>query len=93
MPGYRAANCFATRSAAGRSSEVYQTTLPSFCAALISSGVIAAGGGACASTLADGANVPAATAADPFSTSRLEIFGSFMDASWVRPRTTGCSAS
>ena len=44
MPGYFASNALATRSATGRSIEVYQTTLPSFLAASISAGVIALGG-------------------------------------------------
>src|ERR1700694_3277732 len=47
-PEYLASNALATRSAAGRSSEVYQTTLPSFLAASIKAGVtlLAGGGGA-----------------------------------------------
>ena len=42
-PGYFASNERATRSASGRSTEVYQTALPSFFAASISAGVIALG--------------------------------------------------
>ena len=43
MPGYFASNVLAIRSAAARSIEVYQTTLPSFFAASISAGVTAVG--------------------------------------------------
>jgi hypothetical protein len=39
MPGYFASNALPTFSASGRSTEVYQTTLPSFFAASISAGV------------------------------------------------------
>ena len=45
-PGYLASMALATFSASGRSTEVYQTTLPSFLAAAISSGVMAVAGGA-----------------------------------------------
>ena len=46
-PGYLASKALATFSASGRSTEVYQVTLPSFFAASISSGVIfCASGGA-----------------------------------------------
>ena len=48
MPGNFASNVLAMRSAPARSIEVYQTTLPSFFAAAISSGVIASAGGAAA---------------------------------------------
>ncbi len=48
MPGYFASNDFAIFSASGRSIEVYQTTLPSCCAASISAGVTALAGGAAA---------------------------------------------
>src|SRR5664280_1350358 len=43
-PGYLASKALATFSASGRSTEVYQTTLPSFLAASISAGVIALAG-------------------------------------------------
>ncbi len=43
MPGYFASKDLAIRSAADRSIDVYQTTLPSFFAASISAGVIALG--------------------------------------------------
>src|SRR5260370_6646685 len=46
-PGYLASNALATFSASGRSTDVYQVTLPSFFAASINSGVIfCASGGA-----------------------------------------------
>ena len=45
-PGYFASNERATRSASGRSTEVYQTALPSFFAASISAGVTASAAGA-----------------------------------------------
>ena len=48
MPGYLASNALAMRSATGRSTDVYQTTLPSFLAASISSGVTLLGAGAAA---------------------------------------------
>ena len=44
-PGYFASNVLAMRSAAERSIEVYQTTLPSFLAASISAGEIVLAGG------------------------------------------------
>src|ERR1700709_38971 len=56
-----------------RSIEVYQTTLPSFFAASISCGVIASAGGASARTR-DANMVPSASAVEPFSTVRREIF-------------------
>ena len=48
MPGYFASNALPSRSATGRSTEVYQTTLPSFLAASISAGVIVVAAGAAA---------------------------------------------
>src|ERR1041385_3434613 len=44
-PEYFASKLRAIFSASGRSTEVYQTTLPSFCAAATRSGVTAGGGG------------------------------------------------
>src|SRR6266702_5398116 len=49
MPGYFASKALATRSASSSSTEVYQTILPSFLAASMSSGFSLAGAGACAS--------------------------------------------
>jgi hypothetical protein len=49
-PGYFVSNARATRSASGRSTDVYQTALPSFFAASIKAGVTASAGGAAAST-------------------------------------------
>src|SRR6266516_3738905 len=71
-PGYFASNARAIFSATGRSTEVYQASLPSFCAAAISSGVIAAAGGAAAITRVSA--TPSASAAEPISTSRRESF-------------------
>src|SRR5438132_5462440 len=45
MPGYFASNALPRRSATGRSTAVYQTTLPSFFAASINSGVTLVGAG------------------------------------------------
>ena len=59
MPGNFASNDLAIFSASGRSTEVYQTTLPSFFAASISAGVIALAGGAADSTAVENA-LPAA---------------------------------
>src|SRR5206468_7006728 len=73
MPEYFASKARATFSAAGRSSEVYQTTLPSFFAAAISSGVIELAGGAAAFTEAE--NEPIARAVPPLRRSRLENLG------------------
>src|SRR3979490_2856868 len=80
-PEYLASNARATRSAAGRSSEVYQTTLPSFLAASIKAGVIGLAGGAAALTegaMAEVGNAPAASAPEPLRTSRLENSGFFI---------------
>jgi hypothetical protein len=68
MPGYFASNALPTFSDSGRSTEVYQTTLPSFFAASISAGVTAAPAGACAMTRVENAAAPSAVA--PFSKSR-----------------------
>src|ERR1700722_20002748 len=73
MPEYFASNALATRSAAGRSSDVYQTALPSFLAASIRPGVMELAGGAAAIT--DDANDPNARAVEPLRTSRLENLG------------------
>ena len=64
MPGYAASNCLATFSALGRTSEVYQTTLPSFFAASTSfaSGAASAG--------------PATTSESSTATSRRIMGGS-----------------
>jgi hypothetical protein len=70
MPGYFASNDFATFSASGRSTDVYQMTLPSFFAASISAGVTAEGGGGAARTGA--AKTVAASAVEPLRTSRRE---------------------
>src|ERR1700742_817614 len=77
MPGYFASNDFPTFSASGRSTEVYQTTLPSFLAASISCGVISVGGGAAESTCVENA-LPAASALDPISRSRRESLKFFI---------------
>src|SRR5215204_1207364 len=72
MPGYLASNALAMRSETGRSIDVYQTTLPSFCAAASRSGVTAAAGGA-----ADTTRVPSALSASavaPCSTVRRDSF-------------------
>src|SRR6202163_1037910 len=80
-PEYLASNALATFSAAGRSREVYQTTLPSFLAASINAGVTVLAGGAAAMTEAasiEAANAPAASAVEPFRMSRLENSGFFI---------------
>src|SRR5215204_5633095 len=72
MPGYLASNALAMRSETGRSIDVYQTTLPSFCAAATRSGVTAVAGGA-----ADTTRVPSALSASapaPCSTVRRDSF-------------------
>src|SRR5450755_1661886 len=72
MPGYFASNLFAIFSATGKSTEVYQATLPSLRAASISAGVtgLASGGAA----FSGEANAPNASAADPFNRFRRENF-------------------
>src|SRR5215470_6215110 len=71
MPGYFASNDLAIFSASGKSTEVYQTTLPSFFAASISSGVTTVGSGATA-RIGDAKTLVAANAVDALTTSRLE---------------------
>src|SRR5205807_785829 len=71
MPGYFASKARATFSDTGRSSDVYQTTLPSFFAASISAGVTGLAGGAAESTVVENALLAARTVV-AFSTSRLE---------------------
>src|SRR5262249_61547968 len=67
-----ASNDLAIFSASGRSTEVYQTTLPSFFAASISCGVIALAAGAADMTVVENV-APTASAPEPTSTSRREI--------------------
>src|SRR5512135_1425518 len=71
MPGNFCSNARATFSASGKSTDVYQTTMPSFCAAAMRSGVIAVGGGAAARTGVANRVPAAALAAVACSTSRL----------------------
>src|SRR6266496_2758271 len=71
-PGYLASKPAAIRSAAARSIEVYQATLPSFRAAETSSGVMALAGGAAESTRV--AVALRARAVEAFSTARRVIF-------------------
>src|ERR1700731_1786706 len=75
-PEYFASNALATRSAAGRSSDVYQTILPSFLAASIKAGVTALAGGGAPRT--EVATAPATSAVEPSKTSRLENSGFFI---------------
>src|SRR4030088_2230980 len=75
-PEYFASNARATFSDAGRSSEVYQMTLPSFLAASIRAGGAELAGGAAART--EVANAPAASTVEPFRMSRLENSGFFI---------------
>src|SRR6185503_12108753 len=70
-PGNFASNDFEMRSARGKSTEVYQTTLPSFLAASNIAGVIAVAGGAAARS-GDANTVDAAIAVEALRTSRLE---------------------
>src|SRR5512145_2926599 len=72
-PGYLASNERAIFSANGRSTEVYQTTLPSAFAASISCGVTALAAGAADTTEANA--LDAANAVVPLSTSRREMIG------------------
>src|SRR3954447_2383710 len=71
MPGYFASKALPTFSATGRSTAVYQTTLPSFFAASISFWSMADAVGACA-RIGDAKVLAAANAVVPFRTSRLE---------------------
>src|SRR6266851_9158529 len=66
IAGYLVSKPRATFSATGRSTDVYQTTLASFCAAAIRAGSIAVAGTASASETR-GASEAAASAADFFS--------------------------
>src|SRR6185503_17786181 len=59
-PGYLASKALPTFSDSGRSTEVYQTTLPSFFAASISAGVTASAAGAADTTRVDSAAVASA---------------------------------
>src|SRR6185437_5176730 len=81
-PGNFASNAFPIVSDSLRSIEVYQTTLPSLFAASISAGVMALAGGAADINLVENA-VPAASALEPISTSRREIFEPFIDVSSI----------
>src|SRR5689334_9866204 len=72
MPGYFASNDFPIFSASGRSTEVYQTTLPSFFAASISCGVTGLAAGAADSTCVENALL-AASAPVPTKRVRREI--------------------
>src|SRR4029079_6356145 len=65
-----------------RSTEVYQTTLPSFLAASINAGVTAVAGGVADMTLVEN-TARTASALEPTSTSRREIFERFIDVSSV----------
>jgi len=76
MPGYFASNALPTFSASGRSTDVYQTTLPSFLAASISAGVALSAAGACAQTRV--ANAAPPSAAEPFRMSRRENLNLYM---------------
>src|SRR5215217_3164148 len=87
MPGYFASNALPTFSDSGRSTEVYQTTLPSFLAASISAGVTAAAAGACART--DVANADAASAVVPCRTLRRDRLGILVSLSLVLLRAPG----
>src|SRR4051812_2858776 len=68
MPEYFASNAFAIFSASCTSTEVYQTTLPSWRAAAISDAVTTVGSGA----PAPNGEAAAATAAVPLSTARRD---------------------
>src|SRR5919197_3042974 len=72
MPGNFASNALAMRSAADRSIEVYQTTLPSFFAASIRAGVIASAGGAAA--LIGDAKTVSPRAVEPLRTPLRDTF-------------------
>src|SRR5918996_2465609 len=69
-PGYFASNALATFSATGRSTEVYQTMLPSFFAASTNAGVTALPGGD--APHAGAVKAVAASAAEPVKTSRRD---------------------
>src|SRR6185437_10979694 len=76
-PGYFASNALPICSDSFRSIEVYQVTLPSFLAASIRAGVTGSADGAADSTRVENA-APAASAPDPMTTSRREIFELFI---------------
>src|SRR6478609_9432327 len=80
MPGYFASKALPTFSATGRSTAVYQTTLPSFFAASISFWSIAAAAGACA-RIGEAKVLAAASAVVPFRICRLENLHLFIDTS------------
>src|SRR3954466_9663758 len=80
MPGNFASKDLAIFSASGRSTEVYQMTLPSFLAASISCGVIALAGGAADMTRVEKA-LAATSALEPARTSRREKFEPFIASS------------
>src|SRR5664279_2742089 len=79
-PGYLASNALPICSDSFRSTEVYQTTLPSFLAASISAGVTALAGGAADSTRVEN-EAPATSALEPISKSRRENFDFFIGVS------------
>src|SRR5262247_4352259 len=81
-PGYLASNALPICSDNLRSTEVYQTTLPSFFAPSIIAGVTGVAGGAADKTLVENA-APAVSALAPTSTSRREIFEPFIDVSSI----------
>src|ERR1700732_2021168 len=82
MPGYFISNVFAIFSATGKSTEVYQATLPSLRAASIRVGVIELASGGAA--FSGEANAPNTSAVDPFNRSRRENF-SFLIAAFSLP--------
>src|SRR5262245_10806934 len=82
-PGYFASKALAIFSASGRSTEVYQTTLPSFFAASMSCGVTVLAGGAADVTFVEKA-APATSALEPISTSRREIRDPVIELSSMR---------
>src|SRR5258708_513682 len=71
MPGYFASNALATFSASSSSTEVYQTILPSFLAASMSSGVTFVGAGASASAAPAKKAAAAAIATPPANLMRM----------------------
>src|SRR4029079_5797942 len=79
-PGNFASNALPIFSASGRSTEVYQTTLPSFFAASISAGVIELAGGAARTRVENcGASVaPSAAAPDCLMSSRRDQIDFFI---------------
>src|SRR6267378_1050620 len=71
MPGYLASNALPIRSATGRSTAVYQMTLPSFFAASIRSGVTLLGAGASAAAVLAGTDSTSAATVTARRTWRL----------------------